>query len=263
VRKRVLVSQRRDAVAGRDEVRDSLDVRLSALLWELGFLPMPMASAIGDLGEYLEALMPDAVVLGGGNDIGQAPERDRLERALLVHAAEHRLPVLGICRGLQMINHHQGGTLRSVSGHVAGRHRVTGPLVGPDGREVNSYHNLGLLDTGLGYDLQAVAWSDDGVVEALRHAKWPWLGIMWHPERDSPVADADQRLGVGVAPLDRTDYCSVKGVRNGTKKRGVCARISSTDGGVGSSWAQAQRVSQGVWLSRHQHLCMGSPSECG
>lgn len=194
MRRRVLVSQRRDAVAGRDEVRDALDVRLSALLWELGFLPIFLATSINDHDAYLEALMPEAVVLSGGNDIGQAPERDQLETALLVHAAKHRLPVLGICRGMQMINQHQGGLVRSVSGHVAVRHRVSGPLVVPGGRDVNSYHNLGLFDADLGDDLEAVAWSDDGVVEALRHREWPWLGIMWHPERDKPVIDADQTL---------------------------------------------------------------------
>jgi len=194
MRRRVLVSQRRDAVAGRNEVRDTLDVRLSALLWELGFLPIFLASSINDHDAYLEALMPDAVVLSGGNDIGQAPDRDRLERVLLVHAAKHRLPVLGICRGMQMINQHQGGLLRAVSGHVAVHHRVSGPLIGPGGRDVNSYHNQCLFDADLGDDLEAVAWSDDGVVEALRHREWPWLGIMWHPERDKPVIDADKTL---------------------------------------------------------------------
>jgi gamma-glutamyl-gamma-aminobutyrate hydrolase PuuD len=194
VRRRVLVSQRRDIIAGRDEVRDALDVRLCALLWELGFLPLPMVSAISDREEYLAALMPDAVVLSGGNDIGQAPERDQLETALLIHAAKHRLPVLGICRGMQMMNHYQGGRLRAVSGHVVVRHRVTGSLVGPGGCDVNSYHNQGLFDADLGDDLEAMAWSEDGVVEALRHREWPWLGIMWHPERDAPAADADQIL---------------------------------------------------------------------
>jgi gamma-glutamyl-gamma-aminobutyrate hydrolase PuuD len=194
VRRRILVSQRRDKVAGRDEVRDALDVRLTALLWDLGFLPIPMASAIGDHAEYIKELMPDAVVLSGGNDIGQAPERDRLEPALLDHAADYQLPVLGICRGMQMINHCQGGNLRSVPSHVAVRHRISGPLIAPGGRAVNSYHDQGLLDADLGDDLEAMAWSEDGVVEALRHRERPWLGIMWHPERDTPVIEADQRL---------------------------------------------------------------------
>lgn len=194
MRRRVAVSQRCDAVAGRDEVRDALDVRLTALLWELGFLPVPLSSAIGDHGEYLEALMLDAVVLSGGNDIGQTPGRDRLETALLVHAIARRLPVVGICRGMQMINHHQGGDIRSVSGHAAVRHWISGPLVEPTGRDVNSYHDQGMLDADLGDELEAVAWSEDGLVEALCHHEWPWLGIMWHPERDPQVAEADQRL---------------------------------------------------------------------
>jgi len=53
---------------------------------------------------------------------------------------------------------------------------------------------------------------------------------------------------VGVAPLDRTDYCSVKGVRNEPKKRGLPARISSTNGGACSPRAQTQRSGQRVWL---------------
>ena len=194
MRLRVAVSQRRDAMAGRDEVRDALDVRLCALLWELGLLPIPMASAIGDHQEYIKELMPDAVVLSGGNDIGQAPKRDWLERALLNYASEHRLPVLGICRGMQMINYQQSGDLRLVADHVAVRHQINGLLAGTSGREVNSYHEQGLLDADLGDDLEAMAWSEDGVVEALRHREWPWLGIMWHPERESPVAEADQQL---------------------------------------------------------------------
>ena len=52
----MLVSQRRDTIDGRDEVRDALDVRLSALLWELGLLPLPLVSAIKDIEEYLMIL---------------------------------------------------------------------------------------------------------------------------------------------------------------------------------------------------------------
>ena len=188
------MSQRCDTVSGRNESRDALDIRLVALLWDLGFLPLPMASGIAAPADYLSALAPDGILLSGGNDIGSAPLRDALEKAALDYAAYHRLPVLGICRGMQFINHYQGGSLRSVSGHTAVRHRIHGPLVGEDSREVKSYHDHGLLEDDLGDGLEAVAWADDGVVEALRHREHPWLGIMWHPEREEPVADADRVL---------------------------------------------------------------------
>lgn len=189
---RVVVSQRRDEVAGRDELRDALDTRLCAFLWNLGFSPIPMASAVGDYEEYVETLAPDAVVLSGGNDIGQAVDRDQLEAVLLSYAAAYHLPVLGICRGMQMMNHYQGGRLRTVSGHAATCHQITGPLVGLGSHEVNSYHNQGLLKADLGNALEATAWSSDGVVEALRHRELPWLGIMWHPERNLPLSDFDR-----------------------------------------------------------------------
>jgi putative glutamine amidotransferase len=120
-------------------------------------------------------------------------ERDRLEEGALVHAEKHGLPLLGVCRGLQMINHHQGGRLRKVAGHVAVRHLVKGPLA-PEGREVNSYHGLGLLPEDLGRDLEPLAWSDDGVIEAFRHQRLPWLGVMWHPEREEQLCPNDQSL---------------------------------------------------------------------
>ena len=153
-----------------------------------------MASGISAAADYLAALAPDGILLSGGNDIGSAPLRDALEKAALDYAAYHRLPVLGICRGMQFINHFQGGSLRSVPGHTAVRHRVFGSLLGDAGREVNSYHDYGLLDADLGDELEAVAWADDGVVEALRHRVRPWLGIMWHPEREEPVVAEDRQL---------------------------------------------------------------------
>jgi putative glutamine amidotransferase len=148
---------------------------------------------VEDAAAYLTALAPDAVLLSGGNDIGAAPQRDRVEHAALDYAAARRLPVLGVCRGLQMINHHQGGRLRKVDGHVAIRHRVTG-LLESEGREVNSYHGLGLRTEDLGRDLEVAATSDDGLVEALRHRHLPWLALMWHPEREEQLCPKDLAL---------------------------------------------------------------------
>lgn len=203
--RRIAVSQRRDAIAGRDETRDALDVRLGGLLWNLGFLPIPLCSAIASArrnatedaraaAEYLDALAPESIVLSGGNDIGQAPERDNLEHAALAYARLHRVPVLGICRGMQMIHVHQGGELVLQTGHVAVAHTVTGEWLGEGRRTVNSYHNQGVPGDALGAELEPLACAEDGSVEALRHCHLPWLGIMWHPERDTPTAEADQKL---------------------------------------------------------------------
>ena len=104
------------------------------------------------------------------------------------------LRVLGICRGMQMLNCYQGGSLRPVLSHVATRHDIYGPLVGATHRKVNSFHGLGLLEADLGDRLEAVAWTKDGVIEAMRHRENPWLGIMWHPERDFQPAEEDLEL---------------------------------------------------------------------
>lgn len=193
-RPRIAVSQRFDSVSERGEVHDALDIKLAALLWDLGFLPLPLASGIAAPAHYLDGLAPDGILLSGGNDIGRAPLRDAIERASLNYAAQHGLPVLGICRGMQFLNHFQSGSLRSLSGHTEVRHLIRGPLVSGTGREVNSYHDYGLFDDDLGSDLEGVAWADDGVVEAIRHRKKPWLGMMWHPEREEYVVAEDRQL---------------------------------------------------------------------
>lgn len=193
-RLRIAVSQRYDIVETRDEARDALDVRLTEMLWDVGFLPLPIPSSIPVPTDFLTALEPDGILLSGGNSVFTCPSRDTLERAALHYAAQLGLPVLGICRGMQFINCFQGGSLRSVSGHVAERHIIHGALVGESGYMVNSYHDQAMFDDDLGCDLEGVAWACDGVVEGLRHRELPWLGIMWHPEREAQLSALDRKL---------------------------------------------------------------------
>ena len=201
--RRVGIIQRPMALAERDEVRDTLDVRLARLVWDLAFIPIPITNAVaqsaglGDGGpsnvdDYLSALALDAIVLSGGDDVGEPPARDRTERAALALAERERLPVLGICRGMQLINVMAGGMLTPVEGHVAARHEVQGSPIAK--REVNSFHRLAILPDGLAADLKATAWAPDGTVEAVKHRRLPWTGIMWHPEREAPFAEDDVKL---------------------------------------------------------------------
>jgi putative glutamine amidotransferase len=193
--RRIGITQRLDPVPGRDEQRDALDQRWPPLLWRLGLLAVPLGSGHADPAAYLAALALDGYLLSGGNDIGSAPGRDRLETAVLDHAAANRLPVFGVCRGLQFINHYQGGTCAPVAAHVATRHAITGPLAGVRTLgAVNSFHGNAVLESGLGRDLEPLAYGPDGSIEALRHVNLPWLAIMWHPERELPAEHADLSL---------------------------------------------------------------------
>jgi putative glutamine amidotransferase len=132
-------------------------------------------------------------VLTGGNDLaafgGDAPERDATENALFAVAESRGLPVLGVCRGMQVIQQHCAIPLRRVEGHVT-PHQVI--RVDGERTEVNSYHRFAAFESRPPLDVWAVA--DDGVVKAVRHANRPTIGIMWHPERMAPFAAADIAL---------------------------------------------------------------------
>lgn len=190
--RRVGITQRQVDLSERGEVRDALDARLPQLLWELGFVPVPLANGVVDAVAYLAALDLGGFVLSGGDGVGEPPARAHIERCALDLAERGGLPVLGICRGMQVLVTACGGALAPVDGHVATRHAVDGPLTGA--REVNSFHEFGVVPEGLPQELQPVAHAPDGTVEAVRHRDYPWTGIMWHPERERPFRAQDRAL---------------------------------------------------------------------
>ena len=145
------------------------------------------------------------LLLPGGGDMepwryGQAntaswglePERDTAELILLEQFTASGRPVLGICRGIQVVNVFFSGTLRQdIPGHSAvdGTDRIHTvhtapspflPICGPVCR-VNSAHHQAVDRLGRG--LRAVQWAEDGTVEALCHETLPVWGVQWHPER--------------------------------------------------------------------------------
>ncbi len=179
--------------------------------------------------------MIDGLILAGGSDIdpgsygaqphpetrGTRPERDRFEIALGTRALERDMPVLGICRGMEMLNVIQGGTLDQHLGLELHRHTpgtyadhdvrleagsLAARVVGDERTEVKSAHHQGLDELGEG--VIASGYADDGIVEAIELPERSFaVGVLWHPEEDERsrvigalVEEARSRAGAPAAP---------------------------------------------------------------
>ena len=183
---------------------------------------------VGLRGHYVTPSNPDlpqearGVIIGGGDDIGPEhygvsgdagadcdPARDALEMAVLRDAWHSKVPILGICRGAQLINVVRGGTLyrdlRPRRRYTPNRNsilpikwvrldsasRLAG-LLGRDAFRVNSLHNQAVDRAG--DQLRKVAWDADDFVQAVEDAGTQFVvGVQWHPEY-MPYAREQRRL---------------------------------------------------------------------
>lgn len=140
----------------------------------------------------------DAVVLAGGDDLGVDPPRDRAEIALVRACRARGIPLLGVCRGLQVLAVADGGSLVADLGadlpHVRpdqGHPVRTSPgstlwsLLGEEAA-VSSLHHQAVDRPGSGW--LPSCRTADGCIEALEWVaprSWPALGVQWHPELDT------------------------------------------------------------------------------
>ena len=159
----------------------SVSKDLVKLLSGFGFDSILVTEAIESANELIASLKPDLIVLSGGEDIGVNLDRDNLEYELLRESIPAMIPVLGICRGMQIISTFLGGDLLRVVNHVGESHQVKYRDETRNFR-VNSFHNFAVIN--ISDELVVELTSLDDVIESFRHIKYPWLGIMWHPERE-------------------------------------------------------------------------------
>ncbi|MCK5665184.1 MAG: type 1 glutamine amidotransferase [Thiotrichaceae bacterium] len=202
--KQIGITQRVENIQSYSERRDCLDQRWSSFVFELGYIPVPLPNIAADkVTRLLDALSLDAILLSGGNSITSldpsasdiAPERDEFELALLSEALARNIPLIGICRGMQVINTNLGGKLTPVNGHVTVHHMISMVNSSYQLPElVNSYHKWGIRADSLAEELDIIAVDSDGNIEAFEHKKKKLLGIMWHPEREKPFNRLDIQL---------------------------------------------------------------------
>ena len=208
----VAVTAPRRLVDGRERV--TLNTAYVRALESAGLVPLAVPTMLAPerAGAALTAVR--GLVLTGGEDVAPDrygatphprlgdvdPGRDAAELALIAAARARRVPILAICRGIQILNVALGGTLyQDLDSERPGpvphsdetaRHAVrveAGSLLertlGTRSASVNSRHHQAIRDLAPG--LKAVAWADDGVIEAAEPADTtaPWMvAVQWHPE---------------------------------------------------------------------------------
>lgn len=191
MRPRIGITQRLTRTVDSNEDRDNLDIQWSRFLWDLGYLPVPLSNYFGshNICEYISQCNLQGIIFSGGDDIGVWPRRDNFELNLLQIALKKKIPILGVCRGMQILNKFYGGTLEKIEGHVNRPHQISSVI---GNRKVNSFHNFAVRNSDLSKKFNIWAKSEDGVIEAIVHQNRKEWGIMWHPERNASVNDLDE-----------------------------------------------------------------------
>jgi len=201
---------------GADERAHVLYVAYTAMVREAGGLPVILAPVpANEVPGLLDRI--DGLVLTGGGDVdpstyggaahpavyGVDPERDAFELALVGEAAARKMPMLAICRGMQILNVAKGGTLiediaddpaalphrieggdayRGIQEVTVDGKSTTAAALGTASLRVNSVHHQGIRV--LASDFRVTATTPDGMVEAFESvdASWPLCAVQWHPE---------------------------------------------------------------------------------
>ena len=190
-----IISQRIDHNQEYPELRDALDVRYNLYFESLGIYVLPVSNNPHTAKVILNEVNPSGVILSGGNDLNEFFVREQTENELINYCIKNNKPIIGICRGAQKLNQYFGGDVEKLHGHVGTCHNVW-----QDGnclpKAVNSFHNYGIFEHTLSIEMLPLFTCQDGSIEAFRHRKYPFLGIMWHPERmDDPCVLFKELLG--------------------------------------------------------------------
>ena len=192
--KRIGITHRVDNFGEYNERRDSIDQCWYSLLLQMEMFPVPLPNVESRIAtKLLQDLDLDGFILSGGNSLCSldinakniAPERDSFENALIDFALANKLPIFGVCRGMQLINNYFKGKLVLVEGHVSTHHPIKQIMEKPPlPLTVNSFHSWAIPSDGLGEGLKPISSDLDGNIEAFIHTNHMIAGIMWHPERD-------------------------------------------------------------------------------
>ncbi len=188
------------------DILDKVATTYTDSIVSAGGIPIILSNIAAILPHYIK-LIDGVLMIGGSQDIDPSLynekntnskdtdiKKDRYELKLIKACINACIPIFGICRGMQLINLHFGGSLiqdlpNSQINHLQYQkqfqhvHKISVKksrvLLSSD-YSVNSVHHQAIKKTGT--DLQVSAYSEDGIIEMIEHKSLPIIGVQWHPE---------------------------------------------------------------------------------
>lgn len=188
--KNILVNPKVSNNIIRKEVNDVVDQALIRWLIRNSYNPIIISNKIiikskKKIFDFFKKIKIQGIVLSGGNDGSTKNPRYASQMLLIDYALKKKIPILGICQGMQMIGVKYGSKLKKVKNHVRKKHKLINLTKSKFPAIVNSYHNYSLKDCPENFIITTK--SPDGNIESIKHKYFNWEGWMWHPERDRIV----------------------------------------------------------------------------
>lgn len=182
-----------DSLEEYNERRDAIDQRWYKFLSACNLHPflVPNCDTFGL--KLITKINPDLIILTGGNSLekygGDAIERDTLEVYILEFAIRNNIPLLGVCRGMQLIQNYFGTSLFKVFNHISTEHEI---IFKGEKTTINSFHQYGTDELTDSFNM--ISSTEDNIIKAIQHKNLPIVGIMWHPERERNFKARDIEL---------------------------------------------------------------------
>ena len=181
-------------ISEHGEVRTQIDINLYKFIYSCGYIPIGIPyfnekknNSLIKLKNWLEKTRINGIVLSGGEDIGIFKLRDFSENFLIKYSIKKKIPLFGICRGMQIIGLFFKSKIIRVKNHVQKFHVVYSKK---NRITVNSFHNFSLKNCPKNFNIEYKAL--DGNIESIESKQKKIYACMWHPERYNKFRKSDK-----------------------------------------------------------------------
>ena len=133
----------------------------------------------------------DLIILPGGNDLFCKSKISKIrldtEVRLIKFGIQNKIPILGVCRGMQVLNYYFGGKIKKIKGHMKSKHlvKMKTNFFKKAEIKVNSFHNFCISYRGVPKEFKNLGVDKENNIEMFQHTKYNIIGVMWHPEREN------------------------------------------------------------------------------